>query len=89
MKRNKQFSIQQTRIWIFPFEASYTALWDFFFSKFSKFEDLLNKTLWNEKLLLLSNVNSTIQITASVCFFSAFLRISSPEYPCYYMVLPA
>lgn len=88
MKRNKQFSIYQTRIWIFPFEASYPALWDLFFTKFSNYEDLLYKTLCNEKLLLYSNVKATIQITSSECFFTAFLRISSSEYPWCYMVLP-
>lgn len=89
MKKNKQFSFQQTRICIFPFEASYPALWDFFFTKFSNSKDLLNKPLCNEKLLLHLNAKATTQITSSKCFFTAFLRISSSEYPWYNMVLPA
>lgn len=81
MKRNKQLFIQQTRSWTFPFEARYSALGDLFLTKFSDCEDLVNKILCNEKLLLHSNVKATTQITASECFFTAFLRISSSEYP--------
>lgn len=81
MKRDKQLFIQQTRIWIFLFKASYSAVGDFFSTKFSDYEDLLNKTLCNEKLFLHSNVKAIIQITPSECFFTAFLRISSSEYP--------
>lgn len=78
MKRKKQSFIQQTRAWISPFEASYSALRDFF--KFSNYRDLLNQTSCNEKKSLLhSNVNARIQMIVSERFLTTFLRISSSE----------
>lgn len=75
MKRKKQSCIQQTRVWIALWSQRFSFI-GFFFFKFSNYEDLLNQTLCNQKLLLYSNVNVTMKITVSELFFVAFLRIS-------------